>query len=97
MKLRGELRFELELLLQKRLKSLKGSRDNKIQKDGRTYKSTPSLLQVIADSTQPFVIAVGAAIVIDYLKNGSIGNSWIIAGIVVIGLILVRAFKPKSS
>jgi len=58
---------------------------------------TTILLQIIAEIAQAFVIAAGAAIVIDYLKNGSIGNFWIIAGIITIALILVKAFKLKSS
>jgi len=97
MKLRGELRFELELLLHKRSKSLKGTRDNKIQKKRRTSKLMPLLLQIITETVQVLVIAFCAAMVVDYLKDSQIGSFWMIMGIIIIALILVKAFKLESN
>lgn len=97
MKLRGQLGFELDVFLQKRSKSLKGSRDDKIRKRSRICRPMPLLLQLIGEFAQAFVIAFCAAIVIDYLRSSSIGNSWIIAGIVVIALIFIEAFRRKSN
>lgn len=97
MKLRGQLGFEFDIFFQKRSKSHKGSRDNKIQKEKRTGKLMPLLLQLITEIAQAFVIALGATLVVDYLKSGPIGNSWIIIGIVMIVSILFRGFRLKSS
>jgi len=95
MKLRGHLRFELDVLLQKRSKSLKGSRDDKIPKHRRGGRLMPLLLQVTKENAQAFVIAFGAAIMFDYLKNDSIGSSLIVMGAIIIALIFVQVFKLR--
>lgn len=57
----------------------------------------PLLLQVIPEIAQAFIIAFGATIAVDYLKNGPIESFWMIMGIIMMALILVKAFKLKSN
>jgi len=97
MKLRGELRFELELFLQKKSKGLKGTRDNKIQKKRSTSRLLQLLLQKIIENVQALLIAFCTAMVVDYLEDSQIGSFWMIMGMVVIALILVKALRLESN
>jgi len=97
MKLRGKLRFEFAIFLEKKQESLKGSRDNKIQKKRETCKLIVSVAQVTAKIGQALIIAFGAAIVVDYLRNCSTGGSWMIVGMVMIALVILEGSRPASS
>jgi hypothetical protein len=97
-KLRGELRIELEFFSKKKSKGLKGTRDNKIQKKRSIInRLLQLLLQVIMENAQALLVAFCTAMIIDYLENSIIESFWMIMGIIMIALILVKGLKLKSN